>query len=93
VGQLFPNAIAPYAKAWVAFIGVLFVTLSEAWIDAPEWISIVGAVATVLGVWGVNNTSKPVPEPEPVVEEPETTAPVDDTGLDDPSTDEENRDG
>ena len=31
LSELFPKAVLPYAKAWVAFIGFIFTTVSVQW--------------------------------------------------------------
>jgi hypothetical protein len=53
--QLFPKAIAPYAKAWTAFLGVVLTNVATLWADAPAWVGVVGGVLTVAAVFAVPN--------------------------------------
>lgn len=55
MGDLFPDSVAKYAKAWVAFLGFLATTVATEWAEAPSWVKVVGAVLTTVGVYLVRN--------------------------------------
>lgn len=56
MGELFPKAVAPYAKAWVAFLGVIAASVVVAWDDAPKWLVVVSSVLTAAGVYLTPNS-------------------------------------
>lgn len=55
INELFPKAVLPYAKAWVAFLGFIFTTVSAQWDGAPNWVAPVGSVITAIAVYLIPN--------------------------------------
>lgn len=55
--NLLPKAVMPYVKAWLSLIGVVVTALVAA-TDVPEWVAVVGAVVSAVGVYLGKN--KPV---------------------------------
>ena len=55
MGPLLPDSIAPYAKAWVAFLGFVATSVVTAWDAAPQWLAVVATVLTAVGVYFVPN--------------------------------------
>lgn len=53
--SLFGSTVAPYAKAWIAFIGFALTQVAWYWQDAPPWVTVAGLVLTSLAVWAVPN--------------------------------------
>lgn len=53
--NLLPAAWQPYAKAWISLLGVIASGIVVAWAAAPNWIGIVGAVLTTVGVYLTKN--------------------------------------
>ena len=62
MNDLLPKAVAPYAKAWIAFLGFVLTTVGVAWSAAPEWVPIVASVLTAVGVYLTPNADKPTPD-------------------------------
>ena len=62
--QLFGKAIAPYAKAWIAFLGAVLLSVAWYWPGAPTWVAIVGNVLVGAAVWAVPNAPTPAPSPD-----------------------------
>lgn len=60
--NLLPKPWQPYAKSVVAALGTVVMVLVMVFPDnAPRWVSVVIAVATTLGVYGVpNKPAEPV---------------------------------
>lgn len=60
--HLLPASWMPYAKSWVALLGVVLVTLSSSWDGAPGWLTPAAAVVTAIGVYLTPNADKPADE-------------------------------
>lgn len=51
MSKLLPASMLPYAKAWVAFLGVVASAVIVSWPAAPKWLAVVSSVLTTVGVY------------------------------------------
>lgn len=62
MNSLFPKAVEPYAKAWLAVIGTALQAVLVAWADAPQWLSIAAAAITAVSVYLAPNKTEATEE-------------------------------
>jgi len=58
MGELLPKAVLPYAKAWIALLGVIASSVVIGWDDAPKWLVVVSSVLTAVGVYLTPNAEE-----------------------------------
>lgn len=82
---LLPERFMPYAKSWVALLGVVLTSIVAAVPDGPRWLMVLTSVVTAVGVYLTPNRAPGADQQAESTQPPDAGFDVEDDSIEAPS--------